>query len=238
VRHYGAVNDNEALERVREMRAKGAPPKVIARALGMTPADVAPLIRAAAESSDAPAPASELAGCWISGGWSDGLTFDGHPEWVDVDVPGLTTRGLAAVLVAHRPRRSSKLQVAGFLIDVYCLGVKNALGAAMNERELPEFVANYFATYAGGPLAVPVEQARQVVFGAAEYARGLGFEPHPDFAGVADLLGPWTGPSDITFGLDGMPTFIQGPYDDVRAIEKTLKRSVGKGRYAISFVVG
>ncbi|MEH1129729.1 hypothetical protein [Micromonospora sp. CPCC 206061] len=232
------MNDDQTLERVREMRAKGAPPKVIARALGMTPAEVAPLIRAAAATSDAPAPASELAGCWISGGWSDGLTVHGHPEWVDVDMPGLTTRGLAAVLVARRLRHSSKLQIGGFLIDVYCLGVKNALEATMNERELPQFVANYFATYDGGPLAVPVEQAQHVVFGAAEYARRLGFEPHPDFAPAADLLGPWTGPSDITFGLDGVPTFIQGPYDDVRAIEKTLRRSVGKGKYAISFVVG
>lgn len=230
--------DHETLERVREMRAKGAPPKVIARALGMTPAEVAPLIRAAAESGDVPAPVSELAGCWISGGWSDGLTVNGHLEWVDVDMPGLTTRGLAAVMVARRPRHSSKLQVAGFLIDVYCLGVKNALGAAMNERELPEFLANYFANYDGGALAIPVEQARHVVFGAVDYARGLGFEPHPDYAPVADLLGPWTGPSDITFGLDGMPTFIQGPYDDARAIEKTLKRSAGKGKYAISYVVG
>ncbi|MCW6010609.1 hypothetical protein K1W54_39580 [Micromonospora sp. CPCC 205371] len=232
------MTDDETLERVREMRAKGAPPKAIARALGMTPAEVAPLIRAAAETSDAPAPAAELVGCWISGGWSDGLTVHGHPEWVDVDVPDLTTRGLAAVLVARRPRHSSKLQVGGYLVDVYCLGVKNALVEAMNERDLRELVANYYATYDGGPLAIPLEQARHVVFGAVDYARGLGFEPHPDFAPAADLLGPWTGPSDITFGSDGVPTFVQGPYDDVRAIEKTLRRSVGKGKYAISYVVG
>jgi len=43
------------------------------------------------------------------------------------------------------------------------------------------------------------------VFSAVEYARGLGFEPHADFAPAAGHLGPWTGPSAITFGRDGKP---------------------------------
>lgn len=32
------------------------------------------------------------------------------------------------------------------------------------------------------PLSIPLELAQQLVYGAEEYARGLGFEPHPDDA--------------------------------------------------------
>src|SRR5881275_910337 len=62
-------------------------------------------------------------------------------------------------------------------------------------------------------------------------ARELGFEPHPDFAGCAGHLGPWDGSSDITFGRDGNPMYIQGPYDDAALIVRTLRRSVGDGNF-------
>src|SRR6266704_4000337 len=73
--------------------------------------------------------------------------------------------------------------------------------------------------------------AANVVFGAIEYAHELGFEPHPDFAGCASLLGPWEGSSDITFGREGKPMYIQGPHDDATSIIRTLRRSVGDDNF-------
>jgi hypothetical protein len=71
-----------------------------------------------------------------------------------------------------------------------------------------------------------------VVFGAVAYARKLGFEPHPDFAGCVSHLGaPWAGQSDITFGRNGRPTFIQGPNDNASRVMRTLRRSVGRGKF-------
>ena len=42
-----------------------------------------------------------------------------------------------------------------------------------------------------GPTTLPcrLELARHLVFGAVDYARGLGFEPHPDFARGAVVEG-------------------------------------------------
>jgi hypothetical protein len=37
-----------------------------------------------------------------------------------------------------------------------------------------------FSGYHGDPLEAPIELAREVVFGSVEYARALGFDPHPD----------------------------------------------------------
>ena len=126
----------------------------------------------------------------------------------------------------------SSVSVCGYLVDVWCLGVKNALGPkSVERRKLPEFTDSYFRSYDQPPLAAPIDLARHVVFGAVAYARGLGFEPHPDFAPCASHLGPWEGRSDITFGLDGKPMYIQGPHDNAAQVMRTLRRSVGDGNY-------
>jgi hypothetical protein len=42
------MSDTEMLERIRELRSRGRTPKEIARATGLRPAELAPLIRAVA----------------------------------------------------------------------------------------------------------------------------------------------------------------------------------------------
>ena len=77
--------DDELLERVRELRARGRSPKEIARALKVRPATVTPLIRrlAAAEPREKEVP---LVGCWVNQGWSSSVRFAGaelqhHLRW-------------------------------------------------------------------------------------------------------------------------------------------------------------
>jgi hypothetical protein len=106
----------------------------------------------------------------------------------------------------------------------------------MDRRALSDFVADYFRAYAGTPIAAPFDLAQHLVFGAVEYARGLGFEPHRDFAAAAGHLGSWTGPSAITFGHDGQPWFIEGPHDDTRRVMKTLERTMGRGNFLTDIV--
>jgi hypothetical protein len=101
----------------------------------------------------------------------------------------------------------------------------------MTDRRLPDFVRTFFRAYDVPPLPAPLELAQQLVYGAEEYARSLGFEPHPDYAAAKGQLGEWTGPSAITFGRDGRPFYFQGPYDDSASILRTLDRTVGRGQY-------
>lgn len=68
------------------------------------------------------------------------------------------------------------------------------------------------------PAGSSLGLAQHLVFGAIEYARGLRFEPHPDFAACAGHLGNWEGPSAIGFGRDGRPLFVQGPYNEAAHI--------------------
>src|ERR1700733_13451016 len=100
IRDHGGMPDDELLERVRELRARGRLPKEIARALKVRPATVTPLIRrlATAEPQGKEAP---LIGCWVNQGWSSSVRFTGHPEWPDTGTGELGESGLVLVVVAR-----------------------------------------------------------------------------------------------------------------------------------------
>jgi hypothetical protein len=222
---------------VRSLRAEGQSAKAIARLLGVGTADVVGMLNAAV-----PVSALERAEprCWINAGWSRSVEFDGAAQWAGLD-PGASDaeagRGLVSVLVALESARSSKAQVAGFLLDVWCLGVKNALPPEpMTTTRLTRHRVEYFGAYEAH-VQVPAELARALVFGAVDYARSLGFEPEADFDEAAAVLGEPIGPNPIRFGREGKPFYINGPYDDSDSVLATLRRAVGDGGfdYSIAF---
>lgn len=231
------MTDEALLAQVRLLRERGSSPKQIAKMLGLQPAAVAPLVRQVAaieQSHDDPA-ARVLLGCWISPGWSAGLGLEAAPpQWATLDPGGAgdtAAGGLANVLIV-RQERASRVTVCGFLVDVYCLGVKNAAGPVpMGSGAVQEFSGKYFSAFDVPPVAVPLELAQAVVHGAVTYARGLGFEPHPDFDAAAAYLGVPASPSPIRFGRDGKPFYVSGPYDKPRAVMQTLEATVGAGNY-------
>jgi hypothetical protein len=229
------VRSDERVQQVRLLRDRGYTPKQVARSLGIGSAEAARLVRAAAALANAQAPEPALVGCWISPTWSTGLSVGEYPDWPLHEDSTAGTDGLVAVLVARR-HRYDKVSVCGYLADVYCLGVKNALGPEItDEFGLREYRRNFFSGYHADPLEAPIELAREVVFGSIDYARGLGFEPHPDFAPARAHLGPWSGPSTITFGKHGRPFYISGPDDKPRAVVRTLQRTVGDGNFEFLF---
>jgi len=231
------VTDDALLAQVRLMRERGSSPKQIAKALGLRPAAVAPLVRqvaAIAQSHDDPAD-RVLLGCWISPGWSVGLGLDEAPAaWAALDPVGAgepASGGLANVLIV-RQERASRVTACGFLVDVYCLGVKNAVGPVpMGSGAIEDFSRKFFSAFDDSPVSVPLDLAQAVVHGAVAYARGLGFEPHPDFDATVPYLGTPAGPSPIRFGRDGKPFYVSGPYDTPRAVVDTLEATVGAGNY-------
>jgi hypothetical protein len=227
------MTDRELLDEVRRLRAAGVTPKGIARRLGVRPAVVAPLVRRLA--ADAPAPdQGALVGCWISPGWSRELVVPDRDGWEDVEVGVDGPAGLALVLLARAGRRDEVL-VCGYLVDTFCLGVKDTVGPErMRRRELPVFARSYFAVFPAPAVPAPLELAQHVVHGAVAFAAGLGFEPHPDFAQVREQLGELSEPCAITFGRHGKPRYISGPHDDPVAILRTLKANAGSGNFSVA----
>lgn len=214
-------HDAALMGRVRSLRGEGRTPKEVARALGLRPAEAAALVRAVAAEASAGEPEPAVVACWVSGG----------VPWANADLDDAGRSGLMGVVVARRGR-GRRVSVCGYLVDVDCLGVKNVLGPlVMDESDLGPYTREFFEAFDSPPQPATVQLASRLVWGSVDYARGLGFEPHPDFAAAAGHLGERLPGDGIRFGRDGKPFYVQGPHDDATRIVRTLQRTVGEGNF-------
>ena len=234
--HIGAVSA-EARDEILSLRSAGIPPKMIARRLGIAPHLVADTIWAAAAAQPRPAPAEPR--CWVNAGWSHSVEAPRDRGWDDVTPTGsdVNGRGLVQVAVAASRRDRRTVSFCGYLLDVHCLGVKDALGPrSMEEDALEDFIELFFSSWNSPPVPVPFDLARELVFGAASFAAGLGFAPHADFRRAAGVLGPPPQEISIKFGSQGRPFYMSGPFDDPDAVLRTLENTVGAKNF--DFAIG
>jgi hypothetical protein len=154
-------------------------------------------------------------------------------EWPVLDCfvqASLEDEGLGAVLVC-RQGEPGQIAVGSFLVDRYCLGVKDAFGRVVSRNEYDEMLADLRQT--GRLEKIDPASARRVI----EYARELGFSPHADFAKTQPILGdvdPSAAKRLFELGKDGKPLFVNGPYDRPQKILRvlaTLERSCGPDGY-------
>jgi len=111
---------------------------------------------------------------------------------------------------------SGGLFFAVFLVDVYCLGVKNAFWCAGTREEFQEMLRDMQERQK--MRAISPACLAKIVKGAVEYAKSFGFPPHPDYRHASTLLDgidPSTCPDQFTFGRDGKPFYIQGPNESL-----------------------
>jgi hypothetical protein len=128
-------------------------------------------------------------------------------------------------LVLARGVTPYRISFGSFLIDVFCLGIKDVMFESV-EREAFEMYMD--AISAGSPM-VSVESgyARKLLRDLALWSQSIGFAPHPDFAAVERMFGDVsTDASDASFrfGLDGKPVYIPGPNDSPSLIRRRIER--------------
>lgn len=161
-----------------------------------------------------------ILGCWIMSGWKE--------------------EGITPVIVA-RQQAPDKVIFADCLVDLFCLGVKDATAGAdipmrKFQRELPRMCID-------APEECPVELAHEIIYGGLEYAQRYGFRPHPDFTAqlcdqVLDPPGMHARTNKVKFGKKGKPFFVAGPHDDERRIKsvmETLMKTAGEGKFDYLF---
>ena len=143
----------------------------------------------------------------------------------------ILTQGIGYAIIG-RELPDGRVAAGLFLVDAYCLGVKDAFLTVQTPSEFQDTVKTRLG--AAGLDPVSPAYARKLIEGAIAYARDLGFEQHPDYRVAAVVLGdidPAQCPEVLTFGHEGKPLYISGPYDSearIRAIVAQLRRRCGE----------
>ncbi|HHJ38652.1 MAG: hypothetical protein AXA67_04230 [Methylothermaceae bacteria B42] len=136
--------------------------------------------------------------------------------------------GMGSVLLA-RETPYAEVAVSAFVVDIYCLGVKEAFFTVMKK-------ADYISKLK--PLLTKTDEdqairevdpccARKLLQGAQAYAESLGFEPADDYWRAEKLFGDADAAScetEFEYGREGKPCYIQGPNDDMKTVRYVLQR--------------
>ncbi len=124
-----------------------------------------------------------------------------------------------------RKTGANSFALGGFLVDAYCLGVKDAMFREVDETEMEALLDGVEAT---DPLtAVDLPYARKLLRDAAAYAQSLGLPPHPDYAAVEPLFGEANADAcdvQFQFGYEGRPLYVPGPTESPTQIRRRLDR--------------
>jgi hypothetical protein len=134
-------------------------------------------------------------------------------------------------LVFSRLQPDGRIAFAAFLVDVFCLGVKDAFVTILSRDEY----ARHKRGWAMRESFRPIEPAcfRKRVEGAVAYARELGFSPHADYALASQIFAGvqvMDCPTRFEYGQEGKPLYVSGPYETparVEAILDQLERRLG-----------
>jgi hypothetical protein len=137
--------------------------------------------------------------------------------------------GIGGVLLS-RELPSGMIAFAVFLVDVYCLGVKDVFGDVVHKADYRSKIQEKWED------ALPYEPAaaRKLVEGAVDYARGIGLEPHPDYRKLKPIFGDIDAGEcreEFEYGCDGKPRFVAGPHDSLPRcyqIMSILEHTCGK----------
>jgi hypothetical protein len=152
--------------------------------------------------------------CLISEGWEDA--------------------GICNVVVT-RKHKTGNITVGIYLIDMFLLGLKDThYQFNITPGEYDDLGYNNAAMEKCDYVL-----AHNIIYGAIAYAEDYGFKPYKDFAVTQFILeedDERVELMEIEFGLDGMPCFMPGPYDDaakIKSITATLERTAGPGNFEI-----
>ncbi len=129
-------------------------------------------------------------------------------------------------------RRSPQDQpaVGVFLVDLGCLGVKNAFARVLESWSEHQDLRSDM-TLDQSMIPADLNLAAKILEEGVAYARQFGFKPNPDYPQARRMLGE-ADPDACSVhiplgGPEGKPFFVAGPYDNVDRIMAKLTKAVG-----------
>ena len=156
-----------------------------------------------------------------------------HECWIPVE---LWDKGMGQVIIA-RKNSQGDIAVGAYLLDVYCLGVKDCFIRLTNSYDYQNILQQLSELCGEFELAEP-SYVNTLILKAVEYADQLGFKPQGDFVKAKNFLKgiPVDDNQTFIFGQDGKPCYVQGiieSHADVKRILKTLELNQGAGNYTV-----
>ncbi|MBV8142145.1 MAG: hypothetical protein JOZ60_08895, partial [Verrucomicrobia bacterium] len=128
--------------------------------------------------------------------------------------------------MVSRFKTDGRVESGFFLLDVFCLGVKDAgfhcFNSIAHHRE--SLLDRLFPDE--DPVRMTPAAARKLTEDAIRYARDLGFSPAVDYKKASRVFGGITTADcdeEFMFGKDGKPLYIQGPSDSPARVERILR---------------
>jgi hypothetical protein len=132
--------------------------------------------------------------------------------------------GIGTLIVA-RGATPDYLVFGSFLLDVFCLGIKDVMFDSLDGDEFDTYVA---VADAGSPLGpVYPSDARKLLHDLAAWSQSIGFPPHRDFTAVERIFGDVSADeseADFPFGHDGKPFYIPGPFESATLIRRRIEQ--------------
>ena len=126
--------------------------------------------------------------------------------------------GIGYVMVC-RFKATGACEAGVFLVDVFCLGAKNAFFTKIERLDFDDLIHKIFP---GPPTEISPECGRKLVEDAVAYAARFGFAPHADYKQACRVFGGIRAEEcfcDFVFGQDGKPLYVNGPNESQRQID-------------------
>ena len=125
----------------------------------------------------------------------------------------LEDQGLGEVIICRRSA-SGEIALGLFLVDRYCMGVKDCFGRIISGAEYRGMKEKMDEN--GRDLRrIDAASARRLVEDAVTYAESLGLKPHSDYRAARLIFGdidPSAATERFELGKDGKPYFMPGPF--------------------------
>jgi hypothetical protein len=126
-------------------------------------------------------------------------------------------------LVLARGATRIHVEFSSFLLDTFCLGIKDVMFESVDGEVFEDYME---ATEAESPMVdVDPACARKLLRDLAAWSQSIGFAPHRDFAAVERMFGDVSADASeavFRFGHDGKPVYIPGPTDTAPLIQRRI----------------
>jgi hypothetical protein len=128
-------------------------------------------------------------------------------------------------LVLTRGATPQHLALGAFLLDTFCLGIKDVMFKSVEAEVVERYIDK--ANAAAPMVPVDPSYARKLLRDAAAWAASIGISPHRDFDAVERLFGDVKADgSDATFlfGREGEPFYVPGPRESPALIRRRCEQ--------------